>query len=62
MVDLFCFAIDAPKTCRVVMSAAGVVARLPEFQPAANGGSNTRGALAARGGEVDEYVRGEPAN
>jgi len=46
---LFYFAIDAPKTRRVVTSATGVVARLPELQPAADGRSNTRGARAGEG-------------
>jgi len=44
VVVLFYFAIDAPKTRRVVTLATGVVARLPEFQPATDGRSNTRGA------------------
>jgi len=48
VVVLFCFSIDAPKTRRLV-TATGVVAQLPEFQPAADGRWNTRGVMAGEG-------------
>ena len=53
--QLVYFTIDAPKTRRVVTSATGVVARLPEFWPQADGQSNTRG-LWRTGGEVGGCV------